>query len=234
MNTHAFFKIFPILLFLNFGFSQELEFANPESVGISSERLEFLTQAMNTYVEEGKLPGAVVLLARKGKTFYFEGFGQSAVEKSIPITKNSIFRIASQTKAIVSVATMLLQEEGKLNINHPVSKYIPEFKETTVAVANEEDGYTIEKAKREITIRDLLTHTSGMSYGYGPAAETWKEAGIQGWYFADRGEPILETVKRMAKLPMDAQPGEKWIYGYNTDVLGAVVEVASGQPLDAF
>jgi CubicO group peptidase (beta-lactamase class C family) len=129
---------------------------------------------------------------------------------------------------------MILQEEGKLLIQDPLSKYIPEFKETTVAEPKPEGGYAIVKAKREITIRDLLTHTAGIGYGSGVAADEWKRAGIQGWYFADREEPIAETVKRMASLPMDAQPGSQWVYGYSTDILGVVVERASGMPLDQF
>ena len=92
-------------------------------------------------------------------------------------------------------------------------------------------GYDVVKAKRPITIRDLMTHTSGISYGMGPAADEWKKAGIQGWYFADRNEPIATTVSRMASLPFDSQPGEKWVYGYNIDVLGAVIEKVSGMPM---
>jgi len=222
------------LLFIGLGYGQELEKVQPETVGVSSERLALLTQNMEQYIDQGKLPGAVVLLSRKGKIFYQKAFGSRDIEGSQPMTHNAIFRIASQTKALVSVATMMLQEEGKLNIHHPVSKYIPEFKETSVEVAKEDEGYTVENAKREITIRDLLTHTAGIGYGYGLAADKWKEAGIQGWYFADREEPILETVRRMASLPMEAQPGEKFVYGYNTDILGAIVEIASGQPLNVF
>ena len=145
----------------------------------------------------------------------------------------SMFRIASQTKAIVSTAIMILQEEGKLLIQDPLSRFIPEFKKTTVAVPKG-DGYEILPAKREITLRDLLTHTAGIGYGGGVAADLWKKANIQGWYFADRDEPIGETVKRMAALPMDAQPGEAFVYGYSTDILGVVVEKASGMPLDQF
>jgi len=150
------------------------------------------------------------------------------------MTNDAIFRIASQSKALVSLGIMILQEEGKLLISDPVGKYIPQFDSTTVAVPKEGGGYNVVPAKRKITIRDLLTHTAGIGYGSGPAADKWKEAGIQGWYFADRDEPIASTVERMAALPMDAQPGEKFVYGYNTDILGVVIERASGKPLDVF
>ncbi len=149
------------------------------------------------------------------------------------MSKDAMFRIASQTKAIVSAGIMVLQEEGKLLISEPLSKYIPEFGETTVAI-EDGDGYRTEAAKRPITLRDLLTHTAGIGYGWGPAQEAWEAAGIMGWYFADRDEPVLETVRRMAGLPQNAQPGEAFVYGYNTDILGAVIEVVSGQPLDEF
>lgn len=173
-------------------------------------------------------------MARKGKVYYYEAFGSSDLENRQPMAKDAIFRIASQTKALVSVGTMMLQEEGKLNIHDPISKYIPVFKETTVAVPSDGRNFTIEKAKREITIRDLLTHTAGIGYGYGLAQEKWKEAEVQGWYFADREEPILKTIEQMASLPMDAHPGEKFVYGYNTDILGALIEIVSGQSLDTF
>ena len=124
------------------------------------------------------------------------------IEKNIPMSRNTIFRIASQTKAIVSVGIMMLQEEGKLLISDPVGEYIPEFEETKVAVSTEGGGYIIEKAKRPITIRDLLTHTAGIGYGDGVASDIWEKEGIQGWYFAHRNEPILETVKRMGQLPV--------------------------------
>jgi CubicO group peptidase (beta-lactamase class C family) len=147
---------------------------------------------------------------------------------------DSIFRIASQTKALISIGIMMLAEQGRLQLTDPLSKFIPEFKETTVAVPKEGGGYEVVKAKREITIRDLLTHTSGIGYGTGVAADKWQEAGIGGWYFADRKEPIAATVARMAALPNDAQPGEKWVYGYSIDILGVVIERASGKPLDEF
>ena len=231
--THAFKIIMITILFSSYAYAQALETTSPEEVGMSSDRLEYLTNNLQAYVDQGELPGCIALVARRGKIAYLESFGYQNIETQEPITEKTIFRIASQTKAIVSTAIMMLQEEGKLLINDPVGMYIPEFEETTVAVANE-NGFDIVPAKRTITIRDLLTHTAGIGYGGGPAAELWKEAGIQGWYFADRQEPIMETIKKMAKLPNEAHPGERYVYGYNTDILGALVEVISGESLKDF
>ncbi len=214
--------------------AQEFVKVEPEKVGMSSERLQFLTATLQEYVDNGQISGAVTLIARRGQIAYFKSFGQSDLENDIPMLDNSIFRIASQTKAILSVGVMILQEEGKLLITDPVGKYLPAYKETTVAVENEDGEYEIVKANRPITIRDLLTHTAGIGYGGGIASDLWEKAEIQGWYFSDRNEPIQATVARMGSLPFDAQPGEKFVYGYNTDILGALVEVASGEPLDTF
>lgn len=215
-------------------FGQPLAPDLPENNGMSSERLGTINTVFTDYVTNGKLPGVVVLAARNGRVVYHQAIGMRDMENKTPMSTETIFRIASQTKAIVSVGIMMLQEEGKLLLSDPLSKYIPEFKETTVAIKEEEGGYKVEKAKREIKIRDLLTHTAGIGYGYGVAAEKWKNAEIQGWYFAHRTEPVLETVKKIANLPMEAHPGERYVYGYNTDILGALIEVVSGQPLDAF
>ena len=214
--------------------AQEFIKVPAKKVGMSAERLEFLTKTFQEYIDNGELSGAVVLVARKGQISYFKSFGKSDRENNIPMEENSIFRIASQTKAIVSVGIMMLQEEGKLLITDPVGKYISAFKETTVAMPKEDGAYEIVKAKRPITIRDLLTHTAGIGYGDGIASDLWKKANIQGWYFADREEPIQATVRRMASLPFDAQPGEKFVYGYSTDILGALIEVVSGVPLNTF
>lgn len=176
----------------------------------------------------------MILIARQEKVAYLEAFGHRDRESKSPMKTDTIFRIASQTKALVSVGVMILQEEGQLLISDSVGKYIPEFQETTVAVAKEGGGYDVVKAKRPITIRDLLTHTAGISYGSGVVSDRWEEAGIKGWYFADRDEPISATVFRIAALPYVAQPGERWVYGYNTDILGVVIERASGQALDDF
>ncbi len=211
-----------------------LPVVEPEAVGLSSERLGRLTRVLNGYVEDGKLAGGVALVARGGRVAYLEAFGDLDREARAVMPEDAIFRIASQTKALVSVGVMMLQEEGRLLITDPVSRYLPEFRETTVAVAREDGGYDIEPAARPITLRDLLTHTSGVGYGYGVAGDRWEAAGITGWYFADRDEPIRATVSRMAALPFDAQPGERWVYGYSADILGAVIEEVSGQSLDAF
>jgi CubicO group peptidase (beta-lactamase class C family) len=214
--------------------AQELPRAVPEEVGLSSARLDRLTSALEGYVNSGQLPGAVAMVVRRGRVAYLEAFGQRDREAGAQQQTDDIFRIASQSKAVISVAVMMLQEEGKLLLTDRLSRFLPEFAETTVAVANEDGGYDVVEADRQVTLRDLLTHTSGSGYGGGAAHEQWAEAGIQGWYFADRDEPIRETVRRMAPLPFVVQPGEQYVYGYSTDILGAVVEVASGVPLDEF
>lgn len=215
-------------------FSQQLVENKAEAVGMSSERLNTLSHTFHQYVKQGQLPGTVTLIARKGQVVYHEAIGMQDIENEIAMGTDAMFRIASQTKAIVSTAVMMLQERGQLLISDPISKYIPEFKNSTVAVKNEDDSYDVVPANREITIRDLLTHTAGIGYGYGVAADKWEEADLQGWYFAHRDEAVLETIKRIAVLPHDAQPGTQFVYGYNTDILGALVNVVSGQSLAEF
>ena len=212
----------------------ELRTTQPEKVGMSSERLERLSHELQTYIDDDQIAGAVALVMRRGKVVYHEAFGERDAETNARMHRDTIFRIASQTKAIVSTAVMVLQEEGELLISDPVGKYLPEFLETTVAVPSEAGSYDVVAAESPITIRHLLTHTSGFGYGHGIASDQWLEAGIQGWYFADRDEPIADTVARIAKLPAEAQPGEEWVYGYSTDILGALVERVSGQSLDSF
>jgi CubicO group peptidase (beta-lactamase class C family) len=216
------------------GYAQVPARALPESVGLSSSRLKRLSTTLNAYVKNGKLSGGVALVARRGKVVYVEAFGQRDRETGSPMREDAIFRIASQSKALVSVGVMILQEEGRILISDPLGKYLPEFMQTTVAVAKDGGGYEVVKAKRPITIRDLLTHTSGVSYGGGVARDRWEAAKITGWYFADRDEPVGATVARMAALPFDAQPGERYIYGYSTDILGAMIERVSGETLDEF
>jgi len=212
----------------------ELPATTPAQAGLSTQRIAAIGPLMEQYVKDGRLAGSVTLVARDGRVVALEAVGMRDRESASPMQPDSIFRIASQSKAIVSVAVLMLMDEGRLLLSDPLHKYFPEFRELQVAVPREDGGYDLVKANRPVTLRDLLTHTSGISYGYGPAAVEWRQAGIQGWYFADRDEPIAATVARMGALPLDAQPGERWVYGFGTDILGAVVEKASGQPLDRF
>lgn len=225
---------FLILILSLAAFGQELPTAKPGDVGMSGDALARLGSTLEGYARDQRLAGGVVMVIRRGKTAYVHAFGSRDVESRSPMKTDAIFRIASQTKALTSVGIMMLQEEGKLSISDPVSKFIPEFANSTVAVPKEGGGYDVVKAKRQITLRDLLTHTAGISYGGGPARDRWDAARISGFYFSDRDEPVGETVRRMAALPMDAHPGERYIYGYSTDILGAVIERASGMPLDQF
>ena len=210
--------------------------ARPSEVGLSAERLDRLTQVMQGYIEGGKIAGMVTLIARNGRVAYLHPFGKLDL-RGADMPADGIFRIASQTKAVTSVAVMILQEEGKLLLDDPISRYIPEYANARVAVPSEDKktkGYSTVPAKRRITIRDLLTHTAGISYGDGLAKDEYLAAGIQGWYLADKTEPIGEIVKKLAALPFDAQPGERWVYGYNTDILGYLVERVSGMTLADF
>ena len=206
----------------------------PSDAGMSGAALDRLTRTLSEQVRAGHLPGGVLLVAREGDTVLEHAFGWRDLEADDLMRPDAIFRIASMTKLVTTVGVLMLQEEGKLLLGDPVSKYIPEFDSTTVAVPDGDGGYDVVPAERPITLRDLLTQTSGIGYGYGIARDRWEAAGITGWYFADRDEPIAETVARMASLPFDAQPGAEFVYGYSTDILGVVIERASGQPLDAF
>ncbi|MBS1871674.1 MAG: beta-lactamase family protein [Acidobacteria bacterium] len=206
---------------------------------IAPERLTRLTQFLDRYVNENRIPGAVALVLRDGKPVYEQSFGWADREAGRKMTGDTLFRIASQTKAITSTAVMILVEEGKIGITEPVSHFIPSFDKTTVAV-KDDNGIKFVPAKRRITIHDLLTHTAGISYGTEPYIAAMYEAkGLgpaagNGWYTADKDEPVCETMERLGTLPFVAQPGEAFVYGYNTDILGCVVEKASGMKLADF
>ena len=205
---------------------------------LSAERLARLDRVLEEYVERGQLPGAVALVLRDGRPVYQKAVGWADKEAGRRMTPDTIFRIASQTKALTSVAILSLLEEGKLSLSDPASRYIPSFATTTVSVRGENGAVSIVPAKRPITIRDLLTHTAGISYGTEPdIADQYSQKGLgpsagAGWYFADKSEPVCDAIERLGTLPFVAQPGERWVYGYNTDILGCIVERASGQPLD--
>ncbi len=206
----------------------------PESVGMSSDRLLRLTTYMQQAVQERRTAGTVTLVLRDGRVAYFEAAGKLDVERGAPMTKDAIFRIASMSKAITSVGIMMLVEEGHVALTDPVSRFIPAFAKTKVLSA--ENGVaSVVPARRPITIRDLLTHTAGISYGADDALEAqYKAAGFTTWYFADRKEPIGMWIERLAALPFAAQPGERWVYGYASDVLGHVIERVSGSTLAEF
>jgi CubicO group peptidase (beta-lactamase class C family) len=214
--------------------AQSFERTDLADAGFSAERIGRLSTMLQEYAASERIAGAVALVLRDGKIVFEASVGFRDIGQGDRMESTDMFRIASQTKAITSVGIMILQEQGRLLLSDPVSTFLPEFASTKVAVASTNGTYEIVDASRQITIRDLLTHTSGISYGYGPAAEVWNEAGIQGWYFANRDEPIREVVRRMAALPMDAQPGEKFVYGYSTDILGVIIEEITGQKLGAF
>ncbi len=211
--------------------------AKPEDVGVSSQRLERMTQTMQRLVDNGELAGMVVLLARQGKLIYQKSFGMQDKAKGVPMANDSIFRLYSMTKPVVSVAAMILVEEGKLSLEETISKYLPEFKDMKVGMESFDPAtgaqlfYTV-PAKRQITVQDLLRHTSGFTYGVLPKTQVQKlyaQAGIfsQKW-------TLDSFCKELAKLPLQYEPGTVWEYGHSTDVLGRVVEVASGQLLDKF
>ena len=207
--------------------------------GLRPDRVAIIDQGLQRYVDDNKLAGIVALALQDGKPIYEKAFGWADKEAGRKMTTDTIFRIASQSKAITSAAIMVLVEEGKVAINDPASRYIPGFAKTTVAEAGE-GGVKIVPARRQITVRDLLTHTAGISYGTNPSvAAQYESAGLGpaagfGWYTADKNEPICTTMENLATLPFVAQPGEAWVYGYNTDILGCIVERASGMPLDQF
>jgi CubicO group peptidase (beta-lactamase class C family) len=207
--------------------------------GVAADRLGRIDRLLQQYVDDGRIPGAVGLVLRDGHPIYEGAVGWSDKESSRKMTNDTIFRIASQSKALTSAAILILMEEGALTLTTPVSDFIPTFAKTTV-MTKVETGTAPVPARRAITIKDLLTHTAGISYGTDASVSALYEAkGLgpaagYGWYTADKEEPICDTMERLGTLPFVAQPGESYVYGYNTDILGCVVERASKMPLDQF
>lgn len=209
---------------------------SPEEVGFLSIRLKRLSDRINEGVKNNELPGAVVLIARNGKIVMFESFGYRDKEAKAPMTNDAIFRIASMTKPIVTVAAMMLAEEGKLTLADPVSRYIPEFAETKVSVQKKNGDGTVELGLepqyRPMTVHDLMRHTSGLTYGFtgsNPVKRSYVDMKVMA---ADQTN--AEMASKLAKLALLYQPGTIWEYSMSTDVLGRVIEVASGMPLDKF
>lgn len=239
MTTTFLRRLLPVVLVLTLcssALGQGLPLAPPEAVGLSGTRLARLSSAMKRATDDGKVAGVVTLVARKGKIAHYEAFGYLDREKRTPMPKDAIFRIASMSKAITTVAVVMLMEEGAILLDDPVSKFIPAFKTTTVVAPISGSGPQTGSvpARREITIRDLLTQTAGISYGSGSLEAQYKAANVYMWYFADKDEPIAAAIDRLAALPFTSQPGERYVYGFATDILGVVVEKASGLSLDTF
>ncbi len=242
MNRHV------IILFVLFAFiantssaqtqSKQLTEAAPEAGGFSAARLARLDSGMNDWIKKNWVNGAVALIARNGKIVYDKAYGYNDVATKAPLDKNGIFRIASQTKAITTVAVMILWEEGKFSLDDPVSKFIPGFANQQVlnSLNLKDTTFTTVPAKRPVTIFDLLTHTSGLGY---PAIGTAEENAVYAKYYitggvGTKGQQLGDAMNRLGKLPLFFQPGEKWKYSLGADVLGYLVQVWSGMSLEDF
>jgi CubicO group peptidase (beta-lactamase class C family) len=207
--------------------ADELPRALPADVGLSPEKLEKVKAAVQTAVDQKQTAGVIVAIARRGKLALLETFGKSDIAADKPMRPDAIFRIYSMTKPIVTVAAMQLVEEGKIKLDDPVSKYVPEFKDLRVHAGT---GDATVAAKREVTIRDLMRHTSGLTYGAfdtTPVDLLYRQANV-----LDRGDTLTAFVGKLGKLPLLYQPGTHFQYSVSTDVLGHLIEVVSGQPLD--
>ena len=205
---------------------------SPEEVGFSSDRLGRINEMMQGYVDEGKLAGAVTMLAREGEVFHFEPYGLADIESGRQMEKDSIFRIYSMTKPITSVAVMMLYEEGHFSLDDPVGRFIPELGRMKVFDGMGEGGMKLVDQDEPITIRHLLTHTSGLSMGShqdSPVEELYRQSDMM-----DPHSALPEMVEKLSELPLVTQPGAKWRYSRATDVLGYLVQVISGRPFDQF
>ncbi len=233
-NLKQFILLLSIFCFVLPVLGIEIPVVEPEKVGVSTERLKRLNKVMNEYVEKGKLPGAVTLIARRGGIAHFETYGYMNIEENKKMQKDTMFRIASMSKAITSVAVMILYEEGNFLLTDPVSKFIPEFENPQVIqIDPETNAEKLVPARREITIRHLLNHTSGITYGDGPQAKYYKKTGMTVGLTPTEGT-IEQMIKKLAKLPLISHPGEEFHYGMSVDVLGYFVEVVSGMKFDEF
>ena len=213
--------------------AQSLGLAKPEDVGFSRERLDRIATTLNANIVTGEIPGATLLVVRNGKIAFYESFGWLDAATKTPMPKDAIFRIYSMSKPITSVAAMILVEQGKLFLSDPVQKYIPAFAEMKVAVQKPGvPDVDLVPATRPITVQDLMRHTSGLTYGFlpgTPVAKMYQDANLFGAEATN-----ADFANAIAKLPLAVQPGSSWNYSHSTDVLGRVVEVASGKSLYQF
>jgi CubicO group peptidase (beta-lactamase class C family) len=222
------------LFFSAVAFAQELPTAKPEAVGLSSERLDRISSVVQHEIDDKRIAGAVTLVVRRGKVAWFKSEGMADREAGKTMPTDAMFRICSMTKPITSVAVMMLYEEGKFLLEDPVSKYLPEFKNAKVLVKPAKgEPYTI-PAKDQITIRDLLRHTSGLTYNWNEdLGPMYEKANVASGLLPYDGT-IGDSVKNLAALPLLFNPGDRFEYSLGVDVLGRLVEVVSGKPLDEF
>jgi len=210
-----------------------------ELAGVSEKRIQLLDQFIQDNVTKGYIPGGVFLIARDNQIFYHKSFGFRSTDKKVPYQKDDIFRIASMTKAITTVAVMQLYEQGKIGLDDPVQNYIPAFKNSKVLdkFNDKDSSYTTLPVKSPITIRELLTHTSGIAYGdfsSGSLRAVYIKLGVMGVGLSHASWTTEELVNRIAEVPLAFQPGERWLYGLNMEVLGRVIEVVSGSRLSDY
>lgn len=209
--------------------------AEPSELGFDPKRLERLDAVIEKRIADDRIAGAVMYIARDGEPAHVKAYGLADREAREPMRTDAIMRIASMSKAVTTVAAMMLYEEGHFLLDDPISNYLPEFEKSVVAErADNADGFVTQPASEPIRVIHLMTHTAGLTYGDGPARALYEKANLTGWYFADHDETIGEAVKRLATLPLHAHPGTKYQYGYSLDVLGRYVEAVSGMPLDEF
>lgn len=220
--------------------AQGLPLALPEEVGLAAPRLALIDQLLEESVARGEVAGAVTLVARHGRLVALDSAGFQDLARRVPMGAGTLFRIGSMSKAITSAAALILVEEGRLRLADPVARFIPAFANPRVALASADPDDratpTLVPARRPITVRDLLTHQSGITYGFmdeGPVGDRYRAAGVSDG-IALRDEPIAANVERLAALPLAAHPGTEFRYGLSTDVLGRVIEVASGESLAEF
>jgi CubicO group peptidase (beta-lactamase class C family) len=215
-------------------FAQDLPAGKPESLGFSPERLQRIATAVQRSIDDQRIAGAVTLVLRHGQVAWYSAQGMADREAGKPMEKDSLFRICSMTKAITSTAVMILYEEGRFTLEDPISKYLPEFKNPKVLVKSASGAASTVPAKREITIRDLLRHTSGLTYNWNlDLGQIYTDAGVADGLSQYDGT-IADSVKRLGPLPLLFNPGDRFEYSLGVDVLGRLVEVVSGMPLDQF
>ncbi|RYY57352.1 MAG: class A beta-lactamase-related serine hydrolase [Chitinophagaceae bacterium] len=217
---------------------QTLTEAKPETAGFSASKLNRIDSMVHSYIDSGFIGGATALVARNGKIVYYKGLGEDNILTHEAMKRDEIFRIASQTKAVACVAILILADEGKLKLSDPVSKFIDTYKNQVVldSFNKTDNSYTTVPAKREVTIHDLLTHTSGIGYaqiGSPEAVAIYATKNIPGG-IGIGNITLGEKMREMGKLPLMHQPGTQWTYGLNMDLMGYLVEVISGKPLDVF